>query len=126
MLTFNTEKPILLTGATGYVAGWIAKILLEKGFTIHAPIRNIQDKEKTKYLDALAEQLPGTIIYFEADLLMPGSYDESMQNCEIVFHTASPFVLATKNPQKDLIDPALKGTLNVLNLHYAIGFHYLR
>jgi dihydroflavonol-4-reductase len=37
-----------------------------------------------------------------------------MENCEIVFHTASPFTLAVNDPQKQLIDPALLGTQNVL------------
>jgi len=32
-----------------------------------------------------------------------------------VLHTASPFQFAVSDPQKDLVDPALKGTLNVLH-----------
>ena len=32
----------------------------------------------------------------------------------VVFHTASPFQLQVNDPQKDLVEPALKGTLNVL------------
>ena len=51
----------------------------------------------------------------ESDLLKEGSYNDAMVGCQIVIHTASPFLLETKNPQKDLIDPALKGTINVLN-----------
>ena len=43
-----------------------------------------------------------------------GSFDEGMKDCELVFHTASPFVRSVKNPQKDLVDPAKKGTRNVL------------
>jgi nucleoside-diphosphate-sugar epimerase len=38
-----------------------------------------------------------------------------MEGCELVFHTASPFVMDVKDPQRDLIDPAVKGTANVLN-----------
>ena len=37
-----------------------------------------------------------------------------MENCELVFHTASPFVIQVKDPQRDLVDPALIGTKNVL------------
>ena len=29
-------------------------------------------------------------------------------------HTASPYTLDAKDPQKDLVDPAVKGTNNVL------------
>ena len=39
-----------------------------------------------------------------------------MGGCELVFHTASPFVLSgIKDPQKELVDPALDGTRNVLD-----------
>jgi dihydroflavonol-4-reductase len=37
-----------------------------------------------------------------------------MKGCELVIHTASPFVMDSKNPQKEVIEPALKGTQNVL------------
>ncbi len=47
-MEINPQKPIMVTGATGYVAGWIVKDLLEKGHTVHAPIRNPNNKEKTK------------------------------------------------------------------------------
>ena len=32
-----------------------------------------------------------------------------------MLHTASPFIVQVEDPQRDLIDPAVKGTLNVLN-----------
>ena len=38
-----------------------------------------------------------------------------MKDCEIVFHTASPFIMDSKNPQTEVIDPAVKGTRNVLS-----------
>lgn len=113
-MNIDKLKPVLLTGATGYLAGRIAEKLLREGFTIHAPIRNPDSKDKTKYLDELVRNSKGSIKYFKADLLDQGSYDEAMEGCELVIHTASPFTIQTKNPQKDLVDPALKGTENVL------------
>ncbi len=113
-LTYNTSAPVLVTGATGYVAGWIVKGLLDKGFTVHAAVRNPNNTEKLKYLNELAERSSGTIQYFQSDLLQQGSYAEAMQGCEVVFHTASPFTLDTENPQKELIEPAQLGTRNVL------------
>lgn len=110
----ETTHPVMVTGATGFVAGWIVKDLIEAGFTVHAPIRKASDSEKTKYLRQLAEIGPGTIKFFEADLLTPGSYREAMTGCQIVFHTASPFVVDVKDPLRDLVDPALLGTRNVL------------
>ncbi len=114
MQTIDNTKPVMVTGATGYVAGRLVEKLLSEGITVHAAVRSPDNKEKTKYLDGLAEKLPGSIKYFKSDLLDEGSYDEAMAGCEVVYHTASPFFLEVKDPQKDLVDPALKGTRNVL------------
>lgn len=114
MKTIDKTKPVMVTGATGYVAGRLVEKLLSEGLTVHAAIRNPDDKKKTKYLDELASKLSGSIKYFKADLLTDGAYDEAMKDCELVFHTASPFVRSVKDAQKDLVDPAKKGTRNVL------------
>jgi len=115
MKTIDKTKPVMVTGATGYVAGWIVKKLLEEGITVHAAVRNPDQTEKLKYLNQLAESSTGEIKYFKADLLKEGSYLEAMKGCELVFHTASPFITSVKDPQRDLVDPALLGTRNVLH-----------
>lgn len=114
MTTIDKTKPVMITGATGYVAGWIVKRLLDEGLTVHAPIRSPDNPEKTKYLDALAANAPGTIKYYKADLLQQGSYDDAAAGCELIIHTASPFVTSVKDAKRDLLDPALIGTENVL------------
>lgn len=106
--------PVLVTGATGYVAGWLVKRLLEEGFTVHAPVREPDDEAKIAHLVDLAADAPGQIIFFKADLLDDGSYAEAMAGCEVAFHTASPFTSKINDPQRDLVDPALIGTRNVL------------
>jgi dihydroflavonol-4-reductase len=115
MTTIDKSKPVLVTGATGYLAGWIVKYLLEEGITVHAAVRNPENKKKTAHLDALAANSPGSITYFKADLLEEGSYAEAMEGCALVYHTASLFTSDFNDPQKELIDPAVKGTANVLN-----------
>ncbi len=114
MKTIDKTKPVMVTGATGYVAGWIVKRLLEDGITVHAAVRDPKNKEKLKYLDQLAIENKGIIKYFKADLLQNGSYNDAMANCELVYHTASPFITSVKDTQRDLVDPALLGTKNVL------------
>lgn len=115
MNQIDKSKPILVTGATGYVAGWLVKKLLDEGLTVHAAVRDPKNTSKLEHLNKLAHQSKGKIKYFKTDLLSEGSYAEAMQDCELVFHTASPFTSNFKDPQKDLIDPAVKGTTNVLN-----------
>lgn len=114
MTTIDESAPVLVTGATGYVAGWLVKKLLAEGLTVHAAVRNPKNEKKLRHLNALADESPGTIRYFAADLLAPGSYAEAMQGCELVYHTASPFTTAVDDPVKQLIEPAQLGTRNVL------------
>ena len=114
MEQINTTAPVMVTGATGYVAGWLVKELLDAGATVHAPVRDPSNPAKIGHLLKLAETAPGTIKFFKADLLDEGSYAEAMTGCEVVFHTASPFTSNITDPQTDLVDPALLGTRNVL------------
>ena len=114
-LIIDTSTPVIVTGATGYVAGWIVKALLDAGVHVHAPVRAPDQPEKIAHLVALAKAAPGEITFFKADLLAEGSYAEAMAGCGTVFHTASPFLSAVNDPQTELVDPALLGTKNVLN-----------
>ena len=53
----------------------------------------------------------GMLTLHEADLLKEGAFDEVIRDAHFVFHTASPFFIkAEHDAQKELIDPALKGT----------------
>ncbi|MCM8567985.1 NAD-dependent epimerase/dehydratase family protein [Gramella jeungdoensis] len=114
MKTIDNKKPVLVTGATGYVAGWLVKRLLEDGLTVHAAVRDPEKEHKVHHLNGIVKNSPGSIKYFKSDLLDEGSYAEAMQGCELVFHTASPFTSEFDDPQKELIEPAVKGTANVL------------
>ncbi|MDW6004081.1 NAD-dependent epimerase/dehydratase family protein [Vibrio mangrovi] len=114
MYRIDRKLPVLVTGATGYVAGWLVKRLLESGVTVHAAVRDPSDQEKLRYLNQIAKSAPGTIRYFQTDLLDEGSYAQAMEGCSIVFHTASPFRLQVSDPQRELLEPAIQGTRNVL------------
>lgn len=114
MKKIDNSKPVMVTGATGYVASWLVKKLLDEGLTVHAPVRDPLNEDKLKHLRDIAAVSKGKIKFFKADLLDEGSYDEAIKGCELVFHTASPFINTVRDPQKDLVDPALKGTRNVL------------
>ncbi|KAJ0980957.1 hypothetical protein J5N97_009212 [Dioscorea zingiberensis] len=106
-------KVVCVTGASGYIASWLVKLLLDRGYTVKATVRDLGDPKKTEHLRTLAgasERLQ----LFKANLLEEGSFDAVVNGCECVFHTASPFYHDIKDPQVELIDPAVKGTLNVL------------
>lgn len=110
----DRTAPVMITGATGYVAGWIVKRLLEEGLTVHAAVRDPSNQAKVQHLFALDENSQGRLRLFRADLLEPGSYADAMQGCAVVFHTASPFTTHVDDPVKQLIEPAHLGTRNVI------------
>ena len=107
--------PVLVTGANGYVASWLVKRLLERGFDVHATVRDPGDPGKTDHLRAIAEDCPGALSLFRADLLDPDGFDRAMSGCTLVFHTASPLIVRdVRDPVRDLVEPATRGTRNVL------------
>ena len=114
MTPIDKSKPVLVTGANGYVASWLVKRLLDEGITVHAAVRSPENDKKVGHLKEAAIDSSGALKLFKADLLTPGSYKEAMEGCELVFHTASPFMVSVKDPQKELINPAKLGTRNVL------------
>ncbi len=120
MSQIDKSKPVLVTGANGYVASWLVKKLLEEGITVHAAVRNPDNNKKVGHLKEIATQKPGELKLFKADLLTPNSYTEAMKGCELVYHTASPFITDVKDPQKELIEPAENGTANVLASAYKV------
>jgi nucleoside-diphosphate-sugar epimerase len=115
MREIDKSKPVLVTGASGYLASWIIKMLLEKGINVNGTVRDPSNSEKVDHLMALPKASAGQLTLFKSDLLDTGSFDEPMRGCELVIHTASPFfIIGIKNPQEELIRPAKEGTRNVL------------
>ncbi len=122
MTTINPNAPVLVTGASGYIASWIVRYLLEAGHTVHGAVRDPSKKTGLEHLHALSTQHPGRLKLFKADLLTQGSYDAAMEGCELVMHTASPFVISgIRDANEALVRPALEGTRNVLEAANRVG-----
>ncbi len=107
-------KKVLVTGAAGFIASHIVSELLGKGYAVRGTVRSLS---KSSDLAAL-RGLPGAaerLELVEGDLLAPGAFDAAAAGCDAVLHTASPYVLDARDPQRDLVEPAVQGTRNVLS-----------
>jgi len=106
-------KVVCVTGASGFIASWLVKLLLQRGYNVKASVRNPNDQRKIEHLLALDGAME-RLHLSQADLLEEGSFDSIVAGCEGVFHIASPVLFSVTDPQAELIDPAVKGTINVL------------
>jgi dihydroflavonol-4-reductase len=98
-----------VTGGSGFIGSQVVRELLESGHTVRTTVR-----DPTKAPAGVLELSPHLEIV-AADLGEPDSFRSAFSDCEYVIHTASPYVLNVEDPQRDLIDPAVDGTLAVLN-----------
>jgi nucleoside-diphosphate-sugar epimerase len=108
---------VCVTGATGFVAGHVVHRLLAAGHTVRATCRAPENAESVAHL----WQLPGArerLTLFKADLLAPaGEFDEAVRGCDVVVHTASPYVVQDYKPGEEdarIVRPAIRGTESVL------------
>ncbi|BAF23823.1 cinnamoyl-CoA reductase 1 [Oryza sativa Japonica Group] len=102
-------QTVCVTGAAGYIASWLVKLLLEKGYTVKGTVRNPDDPKNAhlKALDGAGERL----VLCKADLLDYDAICRAVAGCHGVFHTASP---VTDDPEQ-MVEPAVRGTEYVIN-----------
>ncbi|XBI82187.1 hypothetical protein VPH35_090931 [Triticum aestivum] len=106
---------VCVTGGGGYIASWLVKLLLSRGYAVHATVRDPCDQKNAHLmqLEGAAESLS----LFKADVLDRAALAAAVEGCQGVFHVASP-VPANKivDPESEIMVPAVKGTLNILEV----------
>ncbi|XP_045791620.1 cinnamoyl-CoA reductase 1-like [Trifolium pratense] len=84
----GANKKVCVTGAGGFVASWLVKLLLAKGYSVHGTVRQPGSK-KYEHLLKL-ERASENLTLFEADILNYESVYKAIVGCTAVFHVASP------------------------------------
>ncbi|XP_057846136.2 cinnamoyl-CoA reductase 1 [Cryptomeria japonica] len=108
-------ESVCVTGAGGFIASWVVKMLLSKGYTVRGTVRNPDDGKygHLKELEGAAERLE----LVKADILDYDSLVTAMSGCKGVFHTAC---LLTGD-QEQVLEAAVNGTVNVLKACKELG-----
>jgi len=52
-------------------------------------------------------------------------FAEAFEGCDFVMHIASPVFVSSENPQRDVIDPAVNGTLNAMRNALSAGVKHI-
>uniref|UniRef100_A0A2P2JKB1 NAD-dependent epimerase/dehydratase domain-containing protein n=1 Tax=Rhizophora mucronata TaxID=61149 RepID=A0A2P2JKB1_RHIMU len=108
-------EAVCVTGGSGCIGSWLVLLLLQRGYTVHATVRNLNDEKETEHLRAM-EGAETHLRLFQIDLLDYPSIAAAIDGCAGVFHLASPCIVdEVKDPENELLEPAIKGTTNVLN-----------
>jgi len=94
-------KPVLVTGASGFLGWHVARVAIERGCAVRALVRPGSRVEELP-----VEAVPG-------DLRDLASVRRAATGCGIVFHVAGDYRLWARNP-RDLYDSNVEGTRNLL------------
>jgi dihydroflavonol-4-reductase len=102
---------VLVTGATGFVGGALARALVRAGTDVRVLVRSKAD-------DRMLSELP--VERVEGDLLNPASLRTALAGCRQLYHVAAYYALWAKDPAI-FYDVNVTGTRNVLTAARTAG-----
>ena len=105
---------VLISGATGFIAAYTIKELLAQDYKVIGSCRNPDDTQATEHLRALPKA-GENLELVQADLASANAFDRYAQQADYILHMASPFIVSAKDPAKDLVNPAVDGTRNMMS-----------
>ena len=79
---------VAVTGAAGFIGGWVVRRLLERGYRVRACVRDPNDEAKTGFLKALPGHESGRLTLWAADLDNAGCFDAAFKGAHGVAHVS--------------------------------------
>ncbi|GAA5885637.1 hypothetical protein JCM6882_007507 [Rhodosporidiobolus microsporus] len=120
-MTADKKPLVLITGLSGYCAASTARAFLSAGYRVRGTVR------KEAQLQAWTERY-GTYVdegrlefALVPDMVKEGCYEEAIKGVEVVVHMASPFFYGYTDNERDMLLPALRGTLEALESAHKSG-----
>lgn len=104
-----------IIGGAGFIGSHITKKFLAEGYDVRVSVRDLSQREKYAHLHAL-ENAASHLEIVAMDVQDEAALRAFLQDCDIVVHSGTPFQLDVQNPQRDLLDPTIKGTENFLQV----------
>ena len=105
-------QTVLVTGGTGFIAGWCIVQLLERGYVVRTTVRDAAKEQRVRAAAGAGNS--DRLEVFIADLNDDRGWDAAVAGCDYVLHVASPLGGGTVTDRNALIAPARDGTLRVL------------
>lgn len=112
---------VLVTGATGFIAGHVIHQLLEAGHEVIGTARSTARAGPLNQTLSAYSGKPVSIEIRAADLSADAGWAEAVAGVDYVQHVASPIPLTVPRDADELIRPARDGALRVLKAAKAAG-----
>ena len=109
---------VLVSGGSGYIAGFLIRQLVAEGWTVHTTVRSLAKEDAVRQLLAVDNS---RLRFFAADLNADTGWAEAMAGCSQVAHLASPLPGGVPKSADELIVPARDGALRALRAAKAAG-----
>ncbi|KAH0521791.1 hypothetical protein TsFJ059_005729 [Trichoderma semiorbis] len=103
---------VFITGATGYIGTHLVGDVLKAGHRVRVAVRS---QEKSQLIKELYPSAADKIEYAVVpDMSQPSAYQDALKGVSYVFHLAGAMVDKGVELERDFVDPAVNGTLSIL------------
>ncbi|MFG3369793.1 NAD-dependent epimerase/dehydratase family protein [Streptomyces sp. NPDC048156] len=114
-------ETVLVTGGSGYVAGWCIVELLRRGYRVRTTVRSPGKEQAVREAVATQADTAGRLEFAIADLTADEGWDAAVKGVDHVLHVASPLGSAVADNSEAMIAPARDGALRVLRAATGAG-----